>query len=126
MTGSRRLVIWISLSLLLAVGVIYALVDPAKAAWMPKCPMHLFTGLDCPGCGSQRAIHALLNGDLAGAWNANAILFLAIPYILVVAFAEIFSKRFPRLLRVVSAPAVIYSFTWVLIIWAVARNLWLR
>ena len=31
----------------------------------PRCPFLSLTGLFCPGCGSQRAIHALLHGDLS-------------------------------------------------------------
>ena len=43
----------------------------------------MFTGLECPGCGSQRAIHSLLNGDLVAAVHYNALTVAAIPYIAV-------------------------------------------
>lgn len=29
-----------------------------------KCPFKYLTGIDCPGCGFQRSVLALLNGDL--------------------------------------------------------------
>ena len=43
---------------------LYSEFDPAGSVFWPKCPFHLLTGLECPGCGSQRAVHSLLNGDL--------------------------------------------------------------
>lgn len=61
--------------------VIYALFDPTGNAWFPKCPFRLLTGLECPGCGSQRAVHRLLHFDIPGALSQNALLVLAIPYI---------------------------------------------
>jgi hypothetical protein len=30
------------------------------------CPFKKLTGIDCPGCGFQRSVIALLKGDLAG------------------------------------------------------------
>lgn len=41
------------------------------------------TGLKCPGCGSQRAIHYLLNLDIGQALRNNAVLVLFIPYLLM-------------------------------------------
>ncbi|HEX8169217.1 MAG TPA: DUF2752 domain-containing protein [Thermoanaerobaculia bacterium] len=49
---------------------------PAQSPWMPQCVFHSLTGLDCPGCGTTRALHALLHGDIAAAWRFNPILFL--------------------------------------------------
>ena len=46
---------------------LYSEFDPAGSVFWPKCPFHLLTGLECPGCGSQRAVHSLLNGDLLSA-----------------------------------------------------------
>ncbi len=35
----------------------------------PRCLFKLITGYECPGCGSQRAFHSLLHGDIAAAWH---------------------------------------------------------
>lgn len=68
--------------LLLAVGVVVGLyfLDPVKYVLMPKCPLKMLTGLSCPGCGIQRAIHALLHGDVAGAVKYNFFLVYSGPY----------------------------------------------
>ena len=79
---------------LLLVGVLAALtlVDPAQSIWVPKCLFKLFTGLQCPGCGCQRAAHALLHGDLIGALRYNWFLFFAGPYLLVLIAERFFLK----------------------------------
>lgn len=56
--------------------------DPGKGGY-PSCPFRFFTGLDCPGCGSQRCLHDLLHGRLAQAWADNAFLLLAVPLAVV-------------------------------------------
>lgn len=42
----------------------------------------MLTGFECPGCGSQRAIHHLLHFDLRGAAAENILLVIAIPYLI--------------------------------------------
>lgn len=107
----------------LVLGAVYALFDPSESVWFPKCPVHVITGFDCPGCGSQRAIHALLHADLAGAFRANAFLFLFIPLLLMMGIAEFNRKRWPRFYRLMMHPAMIYGILLIIGIWTIGRNI---
>ena len=61
-----------------AVSMLLAL-DPATSGWFPPCPLHAMTGLACPGCGSTRALHALVHGNPQGALAFNPFLVLSLP-----------------------------------------------
>lgn len=60
-------------------------VDPRTARFAPVCPLHAATGLHCPGCGTGRALHALVHGDLGRAIRLNVLTVVAIPVFLVLA-----------------------------------------
>jgi len=103
--------------------IIYGMFDPAQVTWFPRCPFLSLTGYRCPGCGSQRAIHALLHGDLATAWHYNAALVTSIPFIIALIVAEILRTRRPRLYALLnSRPIIILVFT-LLLAWWLLRNL---
>ncbi|WP_302614336.1 DUF2752 domain-containing protein [uncultured Muribaculum sp.] len=72
---------------------LYFSFDPASTHLFPKCLFLQVTGFKCPGCGSQRAVHAILNGDMATAWRMNAFLVAAIPVIAVMLVAELLRTR---------------------------------
>ncbi len=74
---ARRL---IGLAIVLALGVL-AWRDPASSGIFPACPLHAITGLHCPGCGSLRATHRLLNGDVAGAFRMNPLMIASLPFL---------------------------------------------
>ena len=59
--------------------MVVATVDPHEPGHYPACPFHAVTGLSCPGCGSLRAIHTLIHGDLLGAIARNALTVAAAP-----------------------------------------------
>jgi hypothetical protein len=62
--------------------ILYKTYNPSGNIYFPKCPFLTLTGLKCAGCGSQRAVHYLLNFDIFNALTENIILVLSIPYIL--------------------------------------------
>jgi hypothetical protein len=65
-----------------AIGLLLLRVyDPAKSGIFPPCPLHYFTGLYCPGCGSLRAIHQLLHGNLQAAWAMNPLTCVLLPFL---------------------------------------------
>lgn len=74
-------------TILLAAGIamatsgalFYFLFDPTRVAIFPPCLFHQLTGLDCPGCGAQRALHQLLHGHLTAAIRLNALFVLSLP-----------------------------------------------
>ena len=73
--------------------------------------------------GSQRAIHALLNGNVVEAFKHNAMLFIAIPWILLCLFAETQRVRNPRLYVRLNAPLLIWLFLAMVLLWWLLRNI---
>lgn len=52
---------------------VLALAPPDGNGFYPPCPFLLATGLDCPFCGGLRGTHALMQGDLASAFDHNVL-----------------------------------------------------
>ncbi|HKT89322.1 MAG TPA: DUF2752 domain-containing protein [Candidatus Sulfotelmatobacter sp.] len=55
--------------------------DPAGSGIFPPCPLHFLTGWYCPGCGSLRAMHQLLQGNVRAAWALNPLTMVLLPFI---------------------------------------------
>lgn len=76
---NRRLVA--TLATLAAGVVMLAVFDPARSGVFPPCPVRYLTGWYCPGCGSLRAIHQLLRGNLRAAWALNPLTIILLPFL---------------------------------------------
>ena len=109
---------------LAAGGLAYlALRNPAGSGFLP-CPFHAITGLWCPGCGMTRAVHQLLNGNVAGALSSN----LFLPVLVVVVGWAWLAWAVPR---VPSITRVVPTWVWtaligLAVVYAVLRNLPVR
>ncbi len=119
----RSLVIVLVLAALLVFGVVYFALDPSTSGLFPRCTFLSLTGYKCPGCGTQRAIHALLHGDVAGAFRYNALLLVAIPWIALCLYAESRRLRNPRLYALLNAPLLIWLFLAMVLLWWLLRNI---
>lgn len=61
--------------------VLLEIFDPATSGIFPPCPVRYLTGWYCPGCGSLRAMHQLLHGNLRAAWALNPLTVMLLPFL---------------------------------------------
>ena len=123
MTRNSRLIIYIAgAAALAALALLYAFIDPSQH-FFPRCVILSLTGYQCPGCGSQRAVHALLTGDLATAWRMNAFLVASIPLIVLMLVSAARKHKNPRLYNALNSTLAIILWTVAIILWTVVRNL---
>ncbi len=93
----------------------------AATGFMPRCVFRELTGWKCPGCGSQTALMALLDGHPADAFRANP----AIPFYLLY-LAAILQPLSPRLRDRLTTPAALYLLAASILLWTLLRNLCLN
>jgi len=101
---------------------IYSYFDPAEHPF-PRCPVLVLAGVQCPGCGSQRALHALFTGDIATAWRMNAMLVASIPALLLTMVASVWKHRYPKLYNALNSSTAIYIWLVLLLSWTIVRNI---
>ena len=110
---------------LLVVGMVYYFNNPAESWFFLKCPVNYVTGLNCPGCGSQRAIHELLHLNFKQAFAYNPLLIAAIPYTaLGIAFnTETLKTRYPKTRKFFYGQRALYVVLVVGILFFILRNI---
>lgn len=106
-----------------AAVVFYGLHDPTADGLAPRCMFKTLGGYDCPGCGFQRAMHAMLHGDFAAAWHYNAFLFFMLPVGLAYLVCELWPKRWKRLQKTLFSPLAIIFIIVLTTGWWIGRNL---
>lgn len=84
--------------------------------------MRMLTGLQCPGCGSQRMLHALLTGHPLDAWLYNPFLCTLIPLLIFMLWVELNRTKRPTLYKRVHHPLLGITLGVAITLWTVARN----
>lgn len=70
-------------ALIAAAGIaVLFLFNPSSVDFYPPCIFHSLTGLNCPGCGTARALHQLLHGNIAAAARCNVLTLALLPLLL--------------------------------------------
>ena len=108
----------------LAAAMVFYFFDPTKGGFYPPCMFHQYTGLNCPGCGSLRALHHLTHGEFATAFHCNPLLVMLLPVLAFLGFRWLKRGRGafgddPIFLR----PATAWTFLAVTIAFTILRNL---
>lgn len=108
--------------LLLVIGGLYAGFVHVTG-WGIPCPIHLVTGLQCPGCGITRMSMALIHGDLHAAFEANAAVLCLLPLMAVTAAQLIWLHIYRRKVSSVPTDIITWFMIAVLLVFGVVRNL---
>lgn len=107
-----------------ALSVIWMADPTTPGGALPTCPTKALFHIDCPGCGSLRAIYSLMHGDIGAALHYNAVGVLAI-VALTVSFVTYTvglwtGRRLWKWQTLRYAPAIVLGIA---LVWFVIRNI---
>jgi len=121
---NKPLVFWCAAALGAASLLVLGNFDPAGSGIFPPCPLHALTGWYCPGCGSLRALHQLLHGNLRTAFAFNPFAVLSLPFLIYGAASHASLQIRGRALPRKFIPARwIWALCAAIVLFGVARNL---
>ena len=107
---------------LLLIGI-YFVINPESSLYAPKCIFKMTTGWDCPSCGSQRALHALLHGEISRAIKFNPFIFLVMPYLIALTYSTCSNSRLSQRLKSYTHHHNTVAIYWFLyFLWWIIRN----
>lgn len=89
MNRERALAVGMSGFALVIVTTVLYFKGPRGGGWFPTCAFHRITGLECPGCGMTRAVHAALHGRWADAFHFNPAGMLILPVLMILLGSQI-------------------------------------
>jgi len=114
---------WTAAFMLLGAALLLVF-PPTQYSFYPQCPVHYYFHILCPGCGTTRALAALLHGSFTEALRLNALTTLMVPITLMCVgryYRRVLAREPAALLQ--PSPAAIYATLAVAAIFTIARNL---
>ncbi|MDP3359846.1 MAG: DUF2752 domain-containing protein [Lutibacter sp.] len=108
----------------LSLAVFYFFINPNDVNFLPECPLYFTTGFYCPGCGSQRATHQLLNFNIFGVLQQNVLYFISLLilgyHFIVTGSNRIFKKQLYNYVYHPKTPLIILG---VIVVFWILRNI---
>lgn len=110
---------------LVALCVGYYFYNPLQGGFSLPCPWKLITNTQCPACGMQRALHALVHGHWLQAWRYNYFFVLSVPYALLAVLCTWYNVGhvFDGIRSVLFRRYTLWVYVILFCIWWVVRNL---
>jgi len=109
---------------IIGLGLFYFFINPQEVNFLPECPLHATTGFYCPGCGSQRATHQLLNFNIFSALQQNVLYLISLLllgyHLIITGINTIFKKQYYNYIYHPKTPLVILIM--IIIFW-ILRNI---
>lgn len=103
---------------------LYIFWNPSETNMFPKCPVYAASGIYCPGCGSQRAAHKILNGNIIEGVRHNYMIVLLAMVLVYQGFIyvvnDVLGKNMTNLLH---KSKVTFSILIIVILFWVLRNI---
>ncbi len=99
--------------------------NPVDYIWIPKCPVNMILGIQCPGCGIQRAVHTFLHGYYKESLEYNYFLIISIPYLGLILISNLGGKGTikKRLQTIAYNNYIRNTFIFISISWFILRNI---
>lgn len=121
MTKNQKIFSAVAIVFTTATVFIYKNYNPSTINLFPKCAFKTLTGYSCPGCGGQRALHSLLNGEIKQAFFYNPILFVAVPYLFLLITTNVFAPE-KKLNKILNHYITSLTIFFIIIAYWILRN----
>ena len=99
--------------------------SPYDSSLFPRCTINENFGIQCPGCGSQRAIHDLLHLRLGAALKSNPLAMSAIPYLFLLYISDLKASSSPwwaRIRKIIFSKNAVWVILVTIALFTVSRN----
>jgi hypothetical protein len=107
----------------IALAILYRF-SPTEYSFYPVCPFAYWTHLQCPGCGSTRALYSLLHGQVGDAIHFNAMFTIFFVFALCWGLMQYWSAiRDDRFVRVTLPPRLVGAVAVGVVAFGFIRNL---
>jgi hypothetical protein len=104
-------------------GLILFRFPPDRYAFYPHCPIYTYLHLQCPGCGSTRALAALLHGHLREALQDNAFTTFLMPMALLLLAWQYLKRERNQAFQLHLPQPAIGTLAVLTAVFTIARNL---
>lgn len=120
----RKRIINFSMAIAFVIAIVLLFIyDPTTAGFSYHCPVKSLTGFDCPGCGGQRAVHAMLHFRVKEALAYNPFLVIVTIYLAsVIIIRCLKGPRIDKIRRFILGETMVWIYLVLMIIWTIARN----
>lgn len=90
-----------------------------------RCPSNLLFGINCPGCGSQRAFHYILHLDILEALRYNALFVISLPIVVYWLIIKLLNKIYgtKKTIPFLTNKYVIIGLLIIIVIFGILRNI---
>lgn len=121
---SHRLLILLGVLIGIIIIVVYSTIDPMRYKVMLPCSFKLLTGLQCPACGMQRALYAMLHGHWREAIEYNYFFIFSVPYAGLLTIASVLPAGLwkDKCMKALEHKYVVNLYVIAFFIWFVVRN----
>ena len=105
-------------------GAYLCVFNPANSKMYPPCLFRALTGFYCPGCGTLRAIHQLMHGNIRAALLLNPLAVVLLPFVMYGMASAVLRAIGLKPLPTVFVPAFwIWTLLAVILLYWVLRNI---
>lgn len=93
--------------------------DPTHNVYAPKCLFFTLTGYKCPGCGCQRLLYHLANGNFNMGLRYNYYFLISSIYLIFILIGPFFSP----IKKICYSKHVVITFIFLTLAWFIVRNI---
>lgn len=111
--------------IMIGIMFVYYFIDPLQGSFPIHCMWKELTGSECPSCGTQRALHGLMHGEIIKALRFNFFFVISLPYAFIAVLCSWYNYNniFNRIKLIVYDSRTLKLYVLFYFLWWIIRNL---